>query len=355
MAVLDAARSDPGPRSPAATSGRTDVPKPEGERLTGPEVPAPGALPGTLTLTAGSDCRLHTLDLASVVLSEPGAPTGCRFWLSPGGDRAVLAAPLDGRRADRELTLVSLPGQSQGIVLGAALGEVAWSRDGERLAWCGPDGSVSIRVDGSADPVRPAGCRPRFAPDGTVITRPDEPVAISLLGDGRPLLARAQLEEPLAALGSRLIDIAGFGVGPDGTVAVAVLGQAAGALPLTLLELWRDGALRDAIRIPTFSSPAGPGLFGLRVELSPDGNEAAILFPDALAFPGPGTLVALVDLRTRAVVLSEAVVNDVAWSPDSAWLAVAAGSEITVYGTDRSRSVYRLPVASRSLAWRDGR
>ncbi|MCC6223114.1 MAG: PD40 domain-containing protein [Thermoleophilia bacterium] len=266
----------------------------------------------------------------------------------------MIAAPLDGRRAERELTLVSLRGRSEAVVLGAALGEVAWSPDGEWLAWCGPDGSVSMRIDGSAEPVRPAGCRPRFAPDGTVITRADDSPAPSLLGDGRVLLAAARLEQPLVALGSELAEVAGFAVGLDGTLAVAVLGRTAGAPPPTLLELWRDGVLRDAIRIPAFSPPAGPGLSGLRVELSPDGNEAAILFPDALASPGPGTLVALVDLRTRAVLLSEEAVGDVAWSPDSAWLAVAGGREVAVYGTDRSHPVYRLPVVARSLAWRAG-
>lgn len=303
-------------------------------------------------MIAGPDCRLRTLDLARLALSGPGVPVGCRFWLSPGGDQAVFVAAPDGRQATRELRLAPLDDPLAGTVLGASLGEVAWSPDGARLAWCGPGGTVAVRVDGAAEPERLAGCRPRFMPAGAVVTQHDQPTATYLLADGHELLSPAQLDAPFVERGSALLEVGGFGVGPDGTVAVVALGQAAGALPLTLLELWRDGELRASLRVPTFSSPAGPGLFGLRVEISPDGNEVAVLFPDTLAYPGAGTLVALVDLRTLAVVLEEPVVYDVAWSPDSAWLALARGDGVAIYGTERSRALYRLPLATRALAWR---
>ncbi len=327
-------------------------PESRDEELADPDAPAPGALPGTLHLIAGPDCRLRTLDLARLVLSGPGVPVGCRFWLSPRGDQAVFMAAPDGRQAARELRLAPLDDPLASTVLGASVGEVAWSPDGARLAWCGPNGTVAVRVDGASGSERLAGCRPRFMPSGAVVTRQDEPEATYLLADGHELLSPAQLDAPFAERGSALLEVAGFGIGPDGTVAVAALGQAAGALPLALLELWRDGELLASLRVPTFSSPAGPGLFGLRVEISPDGNEIALLFPDALAFPGPGTLVALVDVRTMTVVLEEPVVYDVAWSPDSAWLALARGDGVAIYGTERSRALYRLPLATRALAWR---
>ena len=101
--------------------------------------------------------------------------------------------------------------------------------------------------------------------------------------------------------------------------------------------------------IPRSYRPA-VSFYGFRVEVSPDGTEAAFLFPERLT-PVAERLAALVDLRTGVAELGDGSFAALAWSPDGDWLAVSTGREIALYGTDRSTPAYVLPVRTRGLSW----
>ena len=86
--------------------------------------------------------------------------------------------------------------------------------------------------------------------------------------------------------------------------------------------------------------PAG-GFFGLRIEVSPDGKEAAFIAPESLAVQRSDDLAALVDLSGGR--LSEPVTAPtfagMAWSPDGeSWLAPASTPLVLRHGRGDSSS-----------------
>jgi hypothetical protein len=89
-----------------------------------------------------------------------------------------------------------------------------------------------------------------------------------------------------------------------------------------------------------------PGQFAEVVSFRPDGRELA------LALPGAGVPLVVVDVATRKVVLARKGQHGIDWSRDGAWLAISTGERVLIYGLDRSEPVYALPVRAAALAWR---
>lgn len=313
--------------------------------LTGPDVPAPGALPGSLVLAEADGCRLRVISFAQASLGEPGAETLCRVWASPTSGLAATATSR-GERADvRELTLVDLDEPSdEGRALGSARGEVAWSADGARVAWCALDG-VSIVLELSSGTERDVpGCDPRFAPDGALLTRPsDEPV---LWREGEPLLGADELERGFGPGSTGPVELVDYDVSSGGVIAVTV----ARLMPtgsLAVLEIWRDGSLESSFELPQRRGP-GNTRFGGFLRFSPAGNELAVGYT-----PGAGELT-LVDLELGRVLIPRIAQRGLTWSPDGAWLALAVDDEIRVYGALRDTQSYVLPIAAASIGWTPG-
>lgn len=319
--------------------------EPKLRRLTGPDAPPPGALPGSLVVVEAGDCRLRVLSFEDASLGEPGAETLCRVWASPASELAVVETSQGERVGTRELALVELGDLSgEGRALGPARGEVAWAPDGARVAWCGPRGSSTVLELASGSEREVAGCDPRFAPDGALLTRPGGEA--ELWRDGEPLLTAGELARGFEPGGSGAVELLDYDVSPDGTLAVS----AARPMPsgtAVVLELWRDGELAASFGLPTARGP-GNTRFGGFLRFGPVGNELAAGYT-----PGAGA-VTLVDLGLERLAIPEIAQSGLAWSPDGAWLALAVGGEIRVYGAVRDEPSYILPIAAQSIAWSPG-
>jgi hypothetical protein len=327
-ALFDAVRGDP----PASPDGDPPL---QIARLSGRDLPPPGALAGRLVFAERDSCRLRVLDLTSLVLGEPGPATGCRFWASPRGDVAVVT----GTARDRALELIRLEGERPLLAqrLGAATSPPTWSRDGARLAWCtGTSTTLLELVTGRSE--RRRGCYPAFASDGSLVTR-------LVTEDGLVVLRNGQIvTRPEQAAGRHVV---GHGVLPDGRLLVAIQSRQDEAV----LELWRGEALERTLPIQTYGMIAQA--FAVRLDLV-DETEAAVTPPSNLSALRPDNLVSSIDFRDGRPVdgLAERPSGGVAFSPDGAWVALSTGGEILVFAGGASEPLYTLPVAAGAVAWR---
>jgi hypothetical protein len=334
----EAAGRDPG-RRPAAA-------------LHGPYVPAQGALSGTLYVADPRDaCRLRALDLPTLVLGPRGPATACRIWAAPTGERAVVAR--EGEDGGRELWLVELGDPPRlGARLGPSRSAPSWSPDGQRVAWCLDDGESVVADLRTGERKQIAGCFPRILSDGAVVTTERGPLSSIVYVDGERALGPVELARGFAPGGrGGAPRVLGDGVGPDGALVLAVsrpTGLDAGGV----LELWRRRSLTATFGLEPVYGPAG-AYFGFRIETSPDGSEAALVFPGAIARQERDDLAAFVDLRTGRPLgrLTELPFRGLAWSPDGAWLALATGAEVGLYGAGRDEPAYVLPLPAAALAW----
>jgi WD40 repeat protein len=338
-AALDALRR--------GTSPTTVQAREETARLAGRLVPQPGALTGTLVFSSLAGCRPQLLSLETLRLERPGPSLECDLWVSPRGDLAVVSlAPALGLRGSR-VALLELARQPELVrTLGIVRGEPSWSLDGERLAWCTAAGNTVVVVAETGARSEVPGCRPRLAPDGSVLTRPASPLAPTLLRDGEVVLGANELARGFPADGEGPLDVVGYDARPDGLLAVVAVRFESGRRPRRLLQLWRERRLEAAIPLPELSLPAGYGRLGEHVEFGPTGREVAV------AFPGAGKPMVVVDLETRTLAVEPTSQHGFAWSPDGTWLALSTGEEVRVFGPERQDPVYVLPVGAAAIAWR---
>lgn len=264
--------------------------------VTGAGVPIPEVLPGTLTFAAAGGCRLHRLDFTSVALAELGVETNCRAWVSPDGDRAVVSLGRKAEARTRQLALMAFTdGSGTPLAIGAAAGEVNWSRDSSRVAWCTETGDTVVFEPATEARFDLPGCSPSFTPTGSVLTRPLATQDVSVWLDGQLLLREDDLRRGLPGRGP--IDIIGYDMRADELLAVAVAQFRAGALPKAVLELWKDGQLQKTIELPALPVAAGLARYGELVEFSPDGNAVAT------SMPGYQKPIVVADVRTGLILL----------------------------------------------------
>jgi WD40-like Beta Propeller Repeat len=330
------------------TESLTQLDPTEPSPLVGRELPEPGELPGTLVFASQAGCRPRTLSLSTMTLGAGGPSLECGLWVPPSGPLAAVSlAPALGFRGSRAalLRLGDPPGVVQGI--GIVRGDPSWSGDGSRLAWCtASSGTVVLDLETGARE-RLAGCRPKIAPDGSVLTRPARLLTSTLLRDGRVVLRTEELVRPYPPGSEGPLDVVGYDLRSDGLLAVVTVRFEPGRLPRRLLEFWRGKELERAILLPELNLPAGAGRLGDRVEFDPTGREVAV------AFPGAGKEMILVDVGTGSVALPPTSQHGFAWSPDGRWFALSTGEEVRVFGPDRRDPVYVLPVGAATLAWRE--
>lgn len=340
-ATVDAVRRDPGRAGGAELASEApDGDGGPGERLTGPDLPPPGALEGMLVF-ADRDvgCRLTMLSLSTLRPAPTSLETGCRLWASPSGRLAVIALPEKGQ----PLALVRFRPRAEVLSeLGEVLGDPSWSPDGARVAWCGgQEGqlfSVTIATPVESRRETLPGCAPRFAADGSLLVRS---LAGSELWNGSGEV-ELSADDLLLGLDDGLgqdPEILGYDKSPDGTLAVTAAIR--GSADTTVLELWQAGTLEVSVPVR-----GGQGM-GQLLRFSPDGTVFAIGPP-----PDPtGGPVTFVDLRLRRPTLEVTAPGGFAWSPEGAWLAVAEEGEVVIYSRDSDQPVYRLPISARGLSW----
>lgn len=339
LAAWDAVR---GGSPPARDAERSTEPT-----LSGRRAPPEGRLEGSLVFVTLADCRPRTLDLETLTLGPAGPPLHCGLWVPPRGELAAVSLePALALRGNR-LALLELDDPPRlGDELGVARGEPTWSVDGRIVAWCTADGDTVVLAPATRERRIVPGCRPTITPDGSVLTRSASPLASAVLEDGEVLLRRADLLRAFPADSDGPLDVVGYDQRADGLLAVVAVRFEAGRRPRRLLELWRAGQLEDAILLPELTLPAGAGRLGDRVEFSPTGDEVAV------AYPGPGTQMAVVDLATGEVAVGPQNQHGFAWSPDGTWLAVSTGEEIRLLGPGRGEPEFVLPVGAAAIAWR---
>jgi hypothetical protein len=176
-----------------------------------------------------------------------------------------------------------------------------------------------------------------ITPGGSVLTQSTEVRSRRLLRDGTLLLGQRKLRRGLRHPGDTPIGLGGYDGRGDGLLAVALFGNRQEPI-----QLWQGRRFERALG--SFDVAA----FEI-VRFSPGGNELAI----SRSFAGAGLELSIVDVRSGAVtVVPLSDQRGFAWSPDGAWLAVAAGDKIVVYGAVRSDPVYVIPIGASSIAWR---
>jgi WD40-like Beta Propeller Repeat len=337
-ALWDAFRAD---SSPSAADESADT------RLGGGTLPGEGVVDGTLVFVTLADCRPQTLRLGTLTFGPAGPPVDCGLWAPPEGDfAAVSLAPALGLRGHRLALLRLTDPPTVHDELGIARGEPSWSDDGQAIAWCAEDGDTVLYTPGTGARERVAGCRPNITPDGSVLTRSAAPLGSTLYEGGEALLRPRELLRAFPADSDGPLDVVGYDRREDGLLAVVVVRFETGRRPRRLLELWRGGRLVEAILLPELTLPAGTGRLGDRVEFGPTGNEIAV------AYPGAGKQMVVVDLRRGEVVVEPRNQHGFAWSPDGRWLAISTGEEIRLHGPRRGDAVYVLPVGAAAIAWR---
>ena len=217
----------------------------EESRLTGTGLPDPGELPGRLVFSSQDGCRPRTLSLATLTLGASGPSLDCGLWVPPRGPLAVVSlSPALGFRGSRAafLRLGDPPELAQG--LGIVRGEPSWSDDGRRLAWCTAAGATVVLDVDTGERDRLAGCRPKIAPDGSVLTRPSA-AAHRDAPEGRrgPARGGRALARPFPPGSEGPLDVVGYDLRPDGLLAVVTVRFERGRLPRRLLQLWRGESL----------------------------------------------------------------------------------------------------------------
>ena len=314
FALADALRSSGDDSTAPATQSvpeRRNGPEPQADA---PEDWPAGRLQGTLVFTDEEDCRIRVIGLGGGRERPAGDLVGfCREWVAPIGQR--LAYDTGGVRGSAGESFAVVDLRRAGVELGSFLnlvGDVLWSPDAQRIAWCTPNGAGQEFEIGTERPRSLERCPVAYSPEGQLVFS----VGRKLVSEGRTIVVE---QAPIVQAhwgqdASLLVVLA------DGTVR-----RYAGA-----------GGLVDVQEIS----------FSEAHELTPSPDNCAVAYFDAgrihfdnlgcYAGPPSGAYIGL----------------DASWSPDGRWLAVAGVDEIVfqqLVGGDE-RIVW--PARARELFWR---
>jgi hypothetical protein len=303
----------PGPETTAVQTGPTRLPGPQ-PQPDAPEGWPAGTLEGSLVFTDAEDCRVRVIGLAGGRERPLASFSGnCDLWAPSLSDR--IAYGLGPTSADGfapfKIADLSRPQADFGGYR-ALFGVVLWSDDGQRVAWCGRRRTgFDLEVGGAA----------RRLPTCPVAYTLDPKIAYAV---GNKLLVEDH--ELLQADGG--ITYAHFGA--DGSVAIVVDGRR--------LERYDiRGRLTATADIPEGKTPI----------LSPR-NCAALFRP----FEDVGR-IRFVELGCyRGRELHDLFGSDAAWSPDGAWVAVAAPEGISFHPVAVPSPPIVWPAVAARLSWR---
>jgi WD40-like Beta Propeller Repeat len=301
----------------------------------------PVRTPGIVLFLDGERCRLRQAAASSgdELPLEP-INTACDLWAPTRGVRIAyrvggsVAESVPFRFLDLNHTRVDLGGWR------ALFGEIAWSPDGQRAAWCettevGFDYEVGSR-DG---PLVTRGCPREYTGEGV-------PVFLS----GRRVLAGEPPELLFAATGR----VSLVHRGSDGSYAVLVDGKR--------IERY-EGSRLSHVR------PVRPSVVGSRLEFSPDNcavlanREGVVALVDLGCFRGADAVTTV--SPDNCVNRSEATKSEcarypaphafegtaAAWSPNGEWIAVAQANALAFHRVVGRYRVIRWPAEPHAVAW----
>jgi hypothetical protein len=311
FALADALRGrGEGPRKSTAETTRTDRNGPE------PQADAPvnwpsGRLHGTLVFTDADDCRVRVIGLGGGRERPTGDFPGlCDLWAAPIGQRIAYSTAGSTGDGVGWFTLVDLahpnfdPRTFKGFV-----GNVLWSPDAQRVAWCDASGDGRELEIGDERPRRIARCPIAYDLNGRLAFAVDRRLVDE---DGRTLLRE---RDPITYVDWGL----------DDSLLVVLVGG-------TIRRYDRSGSIEVI------------NLFTDR-DVVPSPDNCAVLYKD------PGR-VHLADVGCAGMQSRSFIAFDAAWSPDGHWVAVANQEQIEFHEvfTGDERLVW--PARARELYWR---
>jgi WD40-like Beta Propeller Repeat len=308
FALADSLRSRGGnPSEPTATTATEAGPAPR------PEAPADwptGRIRGTLVFTDARDCRVRAIGLGGGRERPTGELVGfCNLWAAPIGQR--IAYSTGGVRGSTGESFAVVDLRRAGIELATfqnLAGDVLWSPDAQRLAWCTESGVGQEFEIGTERPRSLARCPVAYTPEGRLALA----VGRRLVSDGRTLVRE---RDPIT--------------------------QAYWGEDESLLVVLAGGTIRR------YDPGGGIDSIGL----STDGD--VIPSPDncGLVYEEPGR-IHIADVGCYGGRLASFIAYDAAWSPDGRWLAVAGTDQIEFHDvlTDDERLVW--PARAVELYWR---
>jgi hypothetical protein len=274
-----------------------------------------GLLRGTLVFTDADDCRVRVIGLGGGRERPVGVVAGmCEFWAPPVGQRIASRTAgattgegpgwfeiVDLARTNREL------GEFKGLI-----GDVLWSPDAQRVAWCDHSGfGLELEV-GDTRPRRLALCPSAYNHRGRLVFAAGKRL---LAEDGRVLLKE---RDPIT--------------------------QAHWGSDESLLVVLANGVVRR------YAGPAGlVGVHEIRLsangDILPSPDNCALLTQEL-------DRIEIVDVGCAGLRTPSFFGFDAAWSPDGRWIAVADRDQIEFHEllTGNQRLVW--PARARELYWR---
>lgn len=312
FALADALRGR-GEEAPETTTETTredgTAPEPQADAPAG--WPA-GRLRGTLVFTDADDCRVRVIGLGGGRERPTGELVGfCDLWAAPIGQRIAYSTGGVRGSTSQSFTIVDLRRAS--VELGTfqnLAGDVLWSPDAQRLAWCTENGVGQEFEIGAERPRSIARCPSAYDPDGRLVFIADT----RLVSGGRTLLHE---NEPIT--------------------------QASYGQDESLLVVLASGIVRRYDRDGRIDGITLNALSGRGVVPSPD--NCAVIYKE------PGR-VHTADVGCAGLHGRSFIAFDAAWSPDGQWVAVADPDQIEFHNLRTGDERLMWPARARELYWR---
>jgi hypothetical protein len=200
-----------------------------------------------------------------------------------------------------------------GVELGSFLnlgGDVLWSPDAQRVAWCTQNGAGQEFEIGTERPRSFEGCPVAYSPDGSLVFAQGR----RLISEGRTLVRERApvMQAAWAADGSSLLVVSGAGV----------------------VRRYDESGLTDSLDLFTDAT------------LVPSPDNCAVAFFEA-------GRIRVEDIGCFRAPARAFIGLDVAWSPDGFWIAVAAPDQIEFHRVLGGEEIIVWPARASELNWRD--
>jgi hypothetical protein len=309
FALADALRSR-GEDSSAPPTGSVDAREGPEPQADAPESWPQGRLRGTLVFTDAEDCGVRVIGLGGGRERPVGQLLGfCRLWAAPIGQR--IAYNTGGLRGSPGESFSVVDLRRAGVELASfdnLAGDILWSPDAQRLAWCDLDLNGFELDIGDERPRALESCPVGYDPEGNLAFVRGR----RLVAAGKTILAQdATITHAYWGVDDSLLVVLPNGFvrrfGPDGSIDAVSLGSVGSVDP-------------------------SPDNCGLLVQA-----------------PGRSELVDIGCFTGRELAF---IAFDGAWSPDGQWIAVAATDQIEFHRVVGGEEVLVWPARARELYWR---
>jgi WD40-like Beta Propeller Repeat len=310
FALADTLRSRGEEPSAQTTQIDRNGPEPQPEA---PEDWPAGRIRGTLVFTDAEQCRVRVIGLGGGRERPTGELVGvCDLWAAPIGQRIAYGTGGVRGGAAQSFAVVDLRRASVDLGTFQNLGgDVLWSPDAQRLAWCTENGVGQEFEVGSERPRSSPRCPIAYTPDGRLAFA----IGGRLVVDGRTVV-RERYPIVYAHWGT------------DESLLVVLAGG-------FVRRYAGGGSLVGVYEIRLFTD--------LGVIPSPD--NCAVLYSE------PGRIhvadVGCAGLQARSFIGFAA-----AWSPDGQWVAVADPVQIEFHNLLTEDEILVWPARARDLYWR---